>query len=1066
MPTPSARAARAAGPRRLILNALEDRALPAPVAGGLLGEYYARIDLTALAVSRPDAGVDFTWNDAAPDPRLPADHFSVRWTGLVEPEFTETYAFETQSDDGVRLWVDNQLLIDQWNDHPLTVHTRQVALEAGRRYDLKLEFYERGGGAIARLLWASPSQPRQVVPADRLYTETAATGPQYFLTAEPLSWADAQAEAVARAGHLVAINSAAEEELLKGRFGTTEEFWIGLSDEAVEGQFRWTSGEPVTYTNWAAGEPNNIGNEDWATINNPSQRGWNDWGAAARFRGIIEVPAAAPGPEPEPTSPGQIGLASAVYSIGEASGSVVVGIERRNGTDGAITVGYRTVAASADDGADYSGAAASVEFGPGESFKTVTIPILDDDLAEPTETFGFAIDGVTGGATLLAPRTATVSILDDESPVGRLFGYESFVDASSLSLNGVARSVNGALRLTEAEGYRAGSAYRLAPIEVSPSTSFSTRFSFRVSGGTGGADGMAFVLQNAPAGAAALGAVGGDLGYGGTIASLAVEFDSYRNSFDASDNHVSVLTSGNPAGSAATAPAPIDLNGGDRLYAWVDYDGLTDQLDVFLADTVTKPAAPLVTATVELARLVGSRMFAGFSAGTGGLTNVHDVLDWEFSADAPQLPPNPPPLGTVTAEEVIGWLSGPSAIDWSPDGRNLYVAELRGMVKVVRDGDLVADPVIDLRDRVNAVQDRGLLDIAVHPDLATQPYLYLLYTYDPPEVFENVGHPLAGPDMPGNRAGRLTRISLDAATDFTTMVPGSEVVLVGNNSTWEHFNAFAFSMDDLTVPPSGILPDGTNVPDFIATDSDSHTVGAVEFGPDGLLYVTIGDGTSFNRVDPRTVRVQDVDNLSGKLLRLDPLTGAGLSDNPFFDGDPMSNRSRVYQLGLRNSFRMGIDQLTGAIYLGDVGWTAWEEINTGGPGANFGWPYYEGGSGISLRTGGYQDLPEAQAFYAAGTAVTPAVHALNHQADGINAIVMGDVYRGTAYPDRYHGNLFFNDLGQGIVRTARRDATGRITSIETFATGAEYVVQIKQGPDGRLYYVDLDDGSIGRWQVS
>ncbi len=240
-------------------------------------------------------------------------------------------------------------------------------------------------------------------------------------------------------------------------------------------------------------------------------------------------------------------------------------------------------------------------------------------------------------------------------------------------------------------------------------------------------------------------------------------------------------------------------------------------------------------------------------------------------------------------------------------------------------------------------------------------------------------------------------------------------------------------------------------------------MGSIEFGTDGALYVTIGDGTSYNRMDPRTVRVQDVDNLSGKVLRIDPLTGDGLTDNPFFNGDADANRSKVYQLGVRNSFRMAIDPLTGLVYTGDVGWSTWEEINVGGPGSNFGWPYFEGGDGQSLQQSVYSQLSEAQAFYASGAEVTAPLVALNHATTGINAIVMGDIYRGSAYPAEYYGDLFFNDLGQGIVRNVSLDAAGNVTSVDTFDTGANVVVMIQQGPDGLLYYVDLDDGEVGRW---
>ncbi|NNE00343.1 MAG: sugar dehydrogenase, partial [Pirellulaceae bacterium] len=310
------------------------------------------------------------------------------------------------------------------------------------------------------------------------------------------------------------------------------------------------------------------------------------------------------------------------------------------------------------------------------------------------------------------------------------------------------------------------------------------------------------------------------------------------------------------------------------------------------------------------------------------------------------------------------------------------------------------------------------------------------------------------------------RVELSAATDYTTVVAGSETILLGTNSTWENFNGFTNSVFNLAEPPAGVNPDGTYIQDFINSDSTTHTVASLAFGVDGNLFVSIGDGASYNDVDPRAVRVQDIDSLSGKVLRIDPITGQGLSDNPFYDGDPDSNRSKVYQLGLRNPFRISVDQATGQLYVGDVGWTTWEEVNTGGPGTNFGWPYYEGGQGVSIQTaGGYANLSEAQVFYASGAEVTAGSVALNHATDGINAIVLGDVIRGGDLGQQYEGDVFFNDLGQGIVRNASIDANGVVTNVDVFATGAQYVVAMRQGPDGSLYFVDLLDGEIGKWQL-
>jgi hypothetical protein len=90
---------------------------------------------------------------------------------------------------------------------------------------------------------------------------------------------------------------------------------------------------------------------------------------------------------------------------------------------------------------------------------------------------------------------------------------------------------------------------------------------------------------------------------------------------------------------------------------------------------------------------------------------------------------------------------------------------------------------------------------------------------------------------------------------------------------------------------------------------------------------------------------------------------------------------------------------------------------------------------------------------------------LNHVADGINAIVMGDMYRGPFYGSEFQGDVLFNDLGQRIVLCISNDSQGNVTNTQTFTTDAQIVVPIEAGPDGALYYVDLDDGLIGRWEL-
>lgn len=142
---------------------------------GLKGDYYSNQNKTFTGVpslTRVDTTIDFDWGNGSPDPKISADTFTARWTGTVQAQFSETYTFHTISDDGTRLWVNNQLVVDSWIDQGPTEHTGDITLEAGKRYDIKLEFYENGGGAVMRLLWSSLSTPTGVIPMTQLYAPT------------------------------------------------------------------------------------------------------------------------------------------------------------------------------------------------------------------------------------------------------------------------------------------------------------------------------------------------------------------------------------------------------------------------------------------------------------------------------------------------------------------------------------------------------------------------------------------------------------------------------------------------------------------------------------------------------------------------------------------------------------------------------------------------------------------------------------------------------------------------------------------------------------------------------
>ena len=427
------------------------------------------------------------------------------------------------------------------------------------------------------------------------------------------------------------------------------------------------------------------------------------------------------------------------------------------------------------------------------------------------------------------------------------------------------------------------------------------------------------------------------------------------------------------------------------------------------------------------------------------------------SAGAVQLPP-----GFVTRSLPFVF-DRPTDLAFLPDG-GLLVSEKGGIVYVVRGNQRWT--MWEHEAEVLNTDDRGLLAIAVDPHFTSNRRLYFLFTVDP----DSNGIELDNYD---DAFARLVRYEV-SASDSNLVDESTRKVLIG--ATW----------------PEG-FPSG----------SGHHTIAALEWGSDGSLLVSAGDGAHFEQVDAggldpglfapgRTdpiedigaFRAQDLRNLDGKVLRVDPTTGAGYPSNPYFDGTPTSNRSRVWSYGYRNPFRIARRPNTGStdpalgnpgtLYVGDVGWNTWEEIDVvRTPGRNFGWPCYEG--------------PEARADY---QAATPAHHGcesigtpgnpapataptawFHHQQPSLSSppgvrggVVAGGVfYGGSQYPSLYQGGYFVGDYGRDWIKVLRTDANDQVLSIEDFATGAGNPVAFARDPaSGDLYYVAIGPGEVRR----
>ena len=325
-------------------------------------------------------------------------------------------------------------------------------------------------------------------------------------------------------------------------------------------------------------------------------------------------------------------------------------------------------------------------------------------------------------------------------------------------------------------------------------------------------------------------------------------------------------------------------------------------------------------------------------------------------------------------ERVIIGIDEPTAMTFTPDGRML-IAERDGTVWVVQPGASQVSPTPFLQlSGVPTDNERGLLGITVDPAFASNGYVYAYYTHSSLR----------------NRVSRFQATG-NAAPASTEFVVWQNIV---NANVW-------------------------------------HQGGDLHFGPDGYLYISVGDHLA-------SQTAQQLNSYNGKILRV-TRDGAAPADNPFNDGAG-PNLDAIWVRGLRNPFRFAIDPANGRVIIGDVGEGTREEVNVGVAGANYGWPVCEGSCGTAGMANPVYSYPHS-----------------GHDA----SITAGIVYRGTQFPADHRGDFFFGDYAQNWIKRITFDATGNVTAVRNFeppdgSLDGPYgdIVGFAEGPDGSLWYVD------------
>ncbi len=920
-------------------------------SGGLEATYFANETLSGTPVITRAEAVDFTWSTNTPGAGIPTDHWSARWNGSVKLPEAGNYLFELTADDGARAWINGIQIANNWVGAPNKVYTSPViAGTAGAVLPVTIEHFDGTGNSTVRLRWKTPGSTVYwaVVPAEQLLSSApAANAPPSVVVSAP---------STATVGAAVALGANASDT--DGTVASVA-FYDGNAligtDSSAPYTATWTPASGGTHSITAVATDND--------------------GASTRSS-VVSVTVG------EASSPG--GLQASYFANETLSGTPAItrtevvdftwstntpgaGIPadhwsvRWNGSVKLPEAGSYVFELTADDGARaWINGVQIANNWVSSGTRYYTSPAFNFTAGAVVPVTIEHFDSTGNSTVRLRWKTPGASVYWNVVPVEQLLSAGGTANAApTVTMSPLASATVG------------------LPVTLSATAADSDGSVQKVSFYDGNA--LIGTDTTSPYSVAWTPASAGTR----TLSARATD----NLGLEGSSNAVQVVVS-NPSGGGDTTPPTVALTSPANLSSGLDgtitlsasasdnvgVTGVEFQFDGAQIGAIDT-SAPYAVSVDTLRYATGQHVVRARARDAAGNLSAWATSTVQVNGAIYR---NAPVGYTRNENWITGLVSG-TAFTQAPDGR-MFIAVQSGKLVVVKNGTKLATPFLTVP--TDATGERGLIGVTLHPNFASNGWVYVYYTR------------ING----GARNNRISRFVANG--DVST---GVETVLA-------------------------------DLPDLVAYN---HNGGAMHFGPDGKLYVAVGD----NAVG---TRAQDLNTPFGKMLRFNE-DGSIPSDNPFCTTAGKISCA-VWAYGLRNPFTFAFQPGSGKMLMNDVGEATWEEINVGTAGANYGWPISEGPDRLAAGM-------TAPLFTYPHKAPSP----LGSGPGGFfvgQAIVGGTFYPSSGpFPAEFRGKYLFADYVSRWVGVLDPADPSRPFLLANFAN---FPVDMLVGVDGQIYVLTRD----------